>query len=239
MELNHFCLNALRRITVPDFFDFLRSVFPYLYAVDTDNATIADLHDEEQSYFVMHEHLVRFRFPNLVGGFDPALTATLEKLESTAKAELAKVAVTDVYEGYNATLAEGIQFTEKQNYPSFIKSVTGMSSYEPSGRWTEGKNVTFTFTQNLPANFTLELDLVDAFGLNIGREIQVQVGDWKGQFVGLAAPIINNLLVITSSLTDTIEFIIPAPESPKNLGQNADDDRLLGIMFRRLSIVFN
>jgi FkbM family methyltransferase len=89
LELNHYCLNALQRITVPDFFDFLRSVFPFLYAVDTDNTTIADLHDADQSYFVMHEHLVHFRFPNLVGGFDPALTATLKKLESTAKTELA------------------------------------------------------------------------------------------------------------------------------------------------------
>ena len=88
LELNHFCLNVLRRITVPDFLDFLRSVFPFLYAVDTDNTTIADLHDEEWSYRVMHEHLTRFRFPNLVGGFDPALTATLKELELSARAAL-------------------------------------------------------------------------------------------------------------------------------------------------------
>lgn len=85
LELNHFCLNVLRRITVPDFFDFLRSVFPFLYAVDTDNAVIADLHDDDQAYSVMHEHLVRFRFPNLVGGFAPSLTELLTGLHSNAK----------------------------------------------------------------------------------------------------------------------------------------------------------
>lgn len=77
LELNHFCLNVLHRITVPDFLDFLRSVFPYLYAVDTNNTVIADLHDGDQAYSVMHEHLVRFRFPNLVGGFVPSLGSLL------------------------------------------------------------------------------------------------------------------------------------------------------------------
>jgi FkbM family methyltransferase len=37
LEMNHFCLNALRRISIPDFLDALRSVFPYLYAIDGDN----------------------------------------------------------------------------------------------------------------------------------------------------------------------------------------------------------
>ncbi|MFZ3047945.1 MAG: FkbM family methyltransferase, partial [Desulfatirhabdiaceae bacterium] len=73
MELNHFCLNILRRITVPDYFDFLRSVFPYLYAIDVDNKTICDLHDETQAYFVMHEHTVKYKFQNLVAGFDATI----------------------------------------------------------------------------------------------------------------------------------------------------------------------
>ena len=71
--------------------------------------------------------------------------------------EPAKVAAVVIPESYSATLAEGIQFAAKPNYPSFIKSVNGMSGYEPTGRWTEGKNVTFTFTQNLPANFIKRL----------------------------------------------------------------------------------
>jgi hypothetical protein len=82
MEMNHFCLNVLQRITIPDFLDFMRSVFPYLYAIDTDNKTIADLHQPDPAYMVMHEHVVRFRFPNLAGGFDPILGEKLAFLDS-------------------------------------------------------------------------------------------------------------------------------------------------------------
>lgn len=82
MEMNHFCLNVLHRITIPDFLDFMRSVFPYLYAVDTNNISVIDLHIPDQAYFVMHEHVVKFRFPNLVGGFSPELKAKLEAMAS-------------------------------------------------------------------------------------------------------------------------------------------------------------
>ncbi|MCP1715126.1 FkbM family methyltransferase [Methanocalculus alkaliphilus] len=50
LELNHWCLNAFQRTSVPDFFDFLRSLFPILLAVDGSN--YLDLHNESDSYTV-------------------------------------------------------------------------------------------------------------------------------------------------------------------------------------------
>ncbi len=71
LELNHWCLNVFQRIPIPDFFDFLRGVFPYLYAVDMDD--IRDLHNGDDAYHVMYHHVVGgFRYPNIVGAFDPA-----------------------------------------------------------------------------------------------------------------------------------------------------------------------
>jgi FkbM family methyltransferase len=84
MEMNHFCLDVLQRITIPDFLDFMRSIFPYLYAIDADNKTIVDLHLMDQAYMVMHEHVVKHRFPNLVGGFDSGLKQKLGELERIA-----------------------------------------------------------------------------------------------------------------------------------------------------------
>lgn len=78
MEMNHFCLNVLHRITIPEFMDFMRSVFPYLYAVDSDNSVIADLHDPDSAYMVMYTHVIHQRFPNLVGGFDESLKQKLD-----------------------------------------------------------------------------------------------------------------------------------------------------------------
>jgi FkbM family methyltransferase len=69
LELNHWCLNAFQRTSVPDFFDFLRGVFPFLYAID--GADVRNLHDPNDAYHVMYQHIVHnFRYPNLVGAFD-------------------------------------------------------------------------------------------------------------------------------------------------------------------------
>lgn len=151
--------------------------------------------------------------------------------------ETAKISAAAIHVAYTATLAEGIQFAAKPYYPTFIKSVSGMTEYEAAGRWTEGKKTVFTFAQSLPATFTLTLDLVSAFGPNAGKVIQIQVGDWKGQFIADAKPSTNKFIVKTSAPADSIEFIIPEPTSPKDLGATSGDPRQLGIMFKRLSII--
>ncbi len=68
LELNHWCLNAFQRMSVPDFFDFLRSVFPVLLAVD--GTTYLDLHDENEKMSVMHDHIVHWKYLNLVASYD-------------------------------------------------------------------------------------------------------------------------------------------------------------------------
>lgn len=71
LELNHWCLNVFQRTSVPDFFDFLRSVFPYLYAVESKD--IRNLYNPDDSYHVMFRHVAGgFQYPNIVGAFDPA-----------------------------------------------------------------------------------------------------------------------------------------------------------------------
>jgi len=67
-ELNHWCLNAFQRTSIPDFFDYLLSIFPILYAIDGEN--YVDLHDPSGRYTVMYHHIIHFKYPNLVGAFD-------------------------------------------------------------------------------------------------------------------------------------------------------------------------
>jgi hypothetical protein len=85
MEMNHACLNILHRIALPDFLDYMHSVFPYLYAVDTDNSIIVDLHIPGQVYSVMYEHVNHFKFPNLVGGFSSKIKLKLDRLAEAAQ----------------------------------------------------------------------------------------------------------------------------------------------------------
>lgn len=67
LELNHWCLNAFQRISVPDFFDFLRAKFPYLYAVH--DKSVMNLHDESSRYIVMYNHINHMKYCNLVGAY--------------------------------------------------------------------------------------------------------------------------------------------------------------------------
>lgn len=75
LELNHFCLNVMHRVTVPDFLDQLAAIFPVLLAVERDNSGMANLHNSDQRYRVMNLHVTKFRFPNIVAGFDPQIAA--------------------------------------------------------------------------------------------------------------------------------------------------------------------
>jgi len=137
---------------------------------------------------------------------------------------------------YKATLAEGIQFADKPDYPNFIRSAFGMSGHEPGGRWSDGPKVVFTFTESLPRNFTLKLDMNGAFGPNVGQPIQVRAGSWQGQFTLDAKPSSVELRVSSSTPPDAIEFTIPSPISPKELGISPDP-RKVGVSFQRLSVL--
>lgn len=77
LELNHWCLNAFQRTSIPDFFDLLRSMFPILLAVDGLN--YMNLHDESESYIVMYHHILHMRFPNVLATFDES---RLERFKS-------------------------------------------------------------------------------------------------------------------------------------------------------------
>ena len=100
LELNHWCLNAFQRTSVPDFFDFLLSVFPYLYAVDMrytsnlrdrlqrellpflyDKKDAKNLHDQNAAYHVMYRHILHgSSYPTLVGAFKPKQLSALSSM---------------------------------------------------------------------------------------------------------------------------------------------------------------
>lgn len=82
LELNHFCLNVLQRVALPDFMDLLRATFPVAIAVDADNRHMGNLHEPAAAYAVMHAHVTQFRYPNVVCGFDMGLHQILADLRA-------------------------------------------------------------------------------------------------------------------------------------------------------------
>jgi phosphoglycerol transferase len=110
----------------------------------------------------------------------------------------------------------------------------GLSNAEGFGRWSDAEDVELTFAAPLPANFTLELTS-RAFGPNIGREVTVNVGAQGRRFKAKAEDSVAKLDFQTDGAINSIKFKIPAPTSPKELG-NSEDQRKLGLAFQELRI---
>lgn len=70
LELNHWCLNAFQRMSVPAFLDVLLERFPLLYAVHDGHAMV--LRDSASRYHVTSRHIMHFEYMSLVGAFDEA-----------------------------------------------------------------------------------------------------------------------------------------------------------------------
>lgn len=70
LELNHWCLNAFQRTSVPDYFDQLLETFPIVLGVHGQG--YLDLRDEGERYSVMYHHICRGKFLNLVAAYDAA-----------------------------------------------------------------------------------------------------------------------------------------------------------------------
>lgn len=67
LELNHWCLNAFQRTSVPDFLDELLDTFPILFAVQGGEAVA--LHEPANRFRVMYSHILHFEYSTLVGAF--------------------------------------------------------------------------------------------------------------------------------------------------------------------------
>jgi FkbM family methyltransferase len=74
LEMNHWCLNALHRITIPDFIDALCKTFPIVLVVD--NGAYLDLHDPVDRYRATYQHLVEGKYKEVVCGFSKARLGT-------------------------------------------------------------------------------------------------------------------------------------------------------------------
>ena len=140
----------------------------------------------------------------------------------------------------SAELAEGVDF-KMPEYPDFLAEVSGMSIYEPWGRWTDaaaGPVAKFRFKQALPRKFTLEIT-ASAFGPNNGAPVKVRVGAVEKTFV---IPILQKeadtyrLAFETDGAADTLEIIPPKPTSPKDISPDNGDSRKLGLALISIKI---
>lgn len=131
-------------------------------------------------------------------------------------------------------LADGIIFSNP-DYPSFLENVSGMSGREAWGRWSDGKEVVFTFKKSLPAKFDLVLK-ASVISSNENKSIPFKVGKWSGSLNMPAGSIDNakeyRLHVNNSTKSKEIRITIPNPVQP-----GTTDTRYLGIAFITMKII--
>lgn len=70
LEMNHWCLNAFQRITIPDFLDVLLETFPIVLAVHENHHL--DVREPSNRYVIMHQHILKFWYQTLVCAFHPS-----------------------------------------------------------------------------------------------------------------------------------------------------------------------
>jgi FkbM family methyltransferase len=68
LEMNHWCLNIYRRMSIPEFRERLMKYFPCIYALD--GSDYVDYVDPKNVHHVNYHHVLNFKFMNLVAGFD-------------------------------------------------------------------------------------------------------------------------------------------------------------------------
>lgn len=68
LEMNHWCLNAFKRRSVPDFLESLDGFYSYIFAFDDCTRELVDISRDLpfSRYQVMHEHIVNNRYFNLM-----------------------------------------------------------------------------------------------------------------------------------------------------------------------------
>jgi phosphoglycerol transferase len=112
-------------------------------------------------------------------------------------------------------------------WPSFIDEVTGLSSAEQWGIWSDGKQVTFKFASPLPAHVKLRL-WAKTYGPNVGQNFVARIGDQMSSF-SLDNDVKQKQLELDNPHgLDSITFVVPKPTSPSELGQG-NDPRKLGM----------
>ncbi|QMV12979.1 DUF7024 domain-containing protein [Vibrio spartinae] len=117
-----------------------------------------------------------------------------------------------------------------------IVDVTGLSDVEPWGRWSDGQIVSLHFNRSLPRKFKLILHITP-YGPNDGKKLKIKIGSTVHSFfVWKTESVYEILFDLNSSKENQIDFIIPEPSSPKELGIG-NDIRKLGIGFSSIQIV--
>lgn len=119
-----------------------------------------------------------------------------------------------------------VDFRENSEY---LLSISGLSSQESFGRWTDGKRAEITLISKLPRFFHIDLD---AFTVGIGESsiFKIKVGNSSKFFTVANTPTLTRVDFFNFFRNNLIEIQIPNPTALET------DSRELGIAISNLTI---
>jgi phosphoglycerol transferase len=140
----------------------------------------------------------------------------------------------DGFRIYKTCRSNWIDFSSPE-HSDLVQLITGLSSQESFGRWSDGPRVTIDLTQPLPDRVTLTFTAA-AYGENAKIPFQVAIGK-AIRPVSIGDSVSSHELSFEGVANEReITFLIPKPVSPYELGVSADR-RLLGIALKDMEIV--
>ncbi|MGF6815438.1 2-polyprenyl-3-methyl-5-hydroxy-6-metoxy-1,4-benzoquinol methylase [Paraburkholderia atlantica] len=123
--------------------------------------------------------------------------------------------------------------------PIFISGFSGLSIAEAWGRWSIGEIVKLEFSEPLPRDFALKLELASVFGPNVRKSLKVRAGGKRiAQKLRPIEDGASYLFHFDNVEADELEILIPHPCRPKDLpALGIEDPRRIGIGIRSITIV--
>ena len=227
LEMNHWCLNAFQRISLPDFIDRLKEIFPFLYAIDDGKS--ANLLSDAHIYSVLYQNICQFKWMDVVGCFNEQQVAKV--LDNFPPFDERKL-----------PMGERLYFNDIKNSKYLI---SGWSVTEAWGTWSDGNCSTILF-QTLPEDHNnIELDIEGegfVFGDHQELHMNVIVNDQYIETVIYGKKgVVNNKIKISKEIAFSnngevhvqLQFI--NPKSPLDLNLS-NDSRQLGLGLRSIKL---
>lgn len=110
-----------------------------------------------------------------------------------------------------------------------LRQARGFSLPEGWGRWTDGARVEIEFRQPVRNAHRLNIEIHNAFGPNIGKQLVVRVGSSSYQHKLVKGPQrFSTIFPAEHSAVSRVELLIPEPASPQSL-EGIPDERRLGV----------
>lgn len=139
--------------------------------------------------------------------------------------------------GFSLVRASGEYFLDFKRgaWPGIVRKVSGLSTPELWGAWSQSDIVTLEFAGSLPSKFEIHL-VASAFGPNVDKQLEVSVGDRATNFSLSASAEKRIIRLDNPNRFNELRFKFPNATSPKALGLSGDE-RKLGVGFIEMKIV--